>query len=106
MAKDPNPDPREHLDVPMWNLEDKYYKDYKDYVIGDISRSMSGTISEGEVMLFNTLVLDMHPYVADNIFARKKGIFGRRIVAGAMVFSYGMGLMATNNVVFEPQYAH
>ena len=49
-------------------------------------------------MLFNSLVLDCHPYVADDIFAREEGVFGRRLVAGAMVFSYGLGLMAHNNV--------
>jgi acyl dehydratase len=46
-------------------------------------------------MLFNNLVLDMHPYVADEPFARG-GLFGRRLVAGAMVFSVGLGLVATN----------
>ena len=49
-------------------------------------------------MLFNSLVLDMHPYVGDEIFATKVGIFGRRLVAGSMVFSYGLGLMAHNNI--------
>ena len=49
-------------------------------------------------MLFNSLVLDMHPYVGDQIFASKEGVFGKRLVAGAMVFSYGLGLVATNCV--------
>lgn len=49
-------------------------------------------------MQFNALVLDMHPYVGDEIFAREEGIFGRRLVAGAMVFSMGLGLVATNCV--------
>jgi acyl dehydratase len=53
---------------------------------------------EGECMQFNALVLDMHPYVADEIFAKEEGIFGRRLVAGAMVFSVGLGLVATNCV--------
>jgi acyl dehydratase len=95
MARNPNPDPHKHLEVPIWNQEDKYYEDY---IVPEVDRSISRTISEGEVMLFNSLVLDMHPYVGDDIFARRKGIFGRRIVPGAMVFSYGLGLMATNNV--------
>ena len=50
-------------------------------------------------MFFNALVLDRHPYVADEIFAQEEGVFGRRLVAGAMVFSYGLGLMAHNNIV-------
>jgi hypothetical protein len=47
-------------------------------------------------MQFNSLVLDMHPYVADEIFAREQGVFGKRLVAGAFVFSAGLGLVATN----------
>ena len=47
-------------------------------------------------MAFNAMVLDMHPYVADEVFAREEGAFGRRLVAGAMVFSLGLGLMAHN----------
>ena len=48
--------------------------------------------------LFNTLVLDAHPYVQDQMFAEREGIFGRRLVAGAFVFSAGLGLVATNCV--------
>ena len=51
-----------------------------------------------EAMIFNGIVLDQHPYVADEIFAREEGIFGKRLVAGSMVFSLGLGLMAHNNV--------
>jgi acyl dehydratase len=40
----------------------------------------------------------MHPYVADEIFAREQGIFGKRLIAGAFVFSAGLGLVATNCV--------
>lgn len=47
-------------------------------------------------MLFNSLVMDHHPYVSDQEFAEKEGVFGKRLVAGAMVFSYGLGLAATN----------
>ena len=49
-------------------------------------------------MAFNALVLDMHPYVADQMFAEREGIFGKRLVAGAFVFSAGLGLVATNCV--------
>jgi acyl dehydratase len=49
-------------------------------------------------MQFNALVLDMHPYVADETFAKTEGLFGRRLVAGAFVFSAGLGLVATNCV--------
>jgi hypothetical protein len=49
-------------------------------------------------MAFNGLVLDMYPYVADDVFAKEEGPFGRRLIAGAMVFSLGLGLMAHNNV--------
>lgn len=88
-------DPSEHNKIPVWNAEDWYYEDL---VIGKKIRSICRTISEGESMQFNTLVLDMHPYVADDVFAQREGIFGRRLVAGAFVFSAGLGLVATNCV--------
>lgn len=91
----PNPDPKKHKEIPIWNAEDWHYEDFE---VGARIRSISRTISEGESMLFNALVLDMHPYVGDEIFAREQGIFGRRLVAGSMVFSYGLGLVATNCV--------
>lgn len=93
--KNPNNDPATHKDIPVWNAEDWYYEDI---VIGKRIRSIRRTISEGESMQFNTLVLDMHPYVADEIFAKESGIFGKRLVAGAFVFSAGLGLVATNCV--------
>jgi len=91
----PNPDPAKHQEIPIWNAENWFYEDFE---IGHKIRSIRRTISEGESMLFNALVLDMHPYVGDEIFARKQGVFGRRLVAGAMVFSLGLGLVATNCV--------
>jgi acyl dehydratase len=91
----PNPDPAQHSEIPIWNAENWFYEDFE---IGHKIRSIRRTISEGECMLFNSLVLDMHPYVGDEIFAKDKGVFGRRLVAGAMVFSYGLGLVATNCV--------
>ena len=91
----PNPDPTTHKDIPLFNTETWLYEDFE---IGWRIRSIRRTISEGECMLFKSLVLDCHPYVADEIFAREEGIFGRRLVAGSMVFSYGLGLMAHNNV--------
>lgn len=93
--KNPNPDPTRHKEIPIWNAEDWHYEDF---VIGERARSIRRTISEGESMMFNALVLDMHPYVADEVFAREEGIFGKRIIAGALVFSMGLGLMAHNCV--------
>ncbi len=91
----PNPDVEKHKDIPVWNAEDWYYEDI---VIGKRIRSIRRTITEGESMQFNNLVLDMHPYVADEIFATEEGLFGKRLVAGAFVFSAGLGLVATNCV--------
>ena len=85
--------PEDHVAIPVWNSEDWYFEDFK---IGDKIRSIRRTISEGESMLFNSLVMDHHPYVSDQEFAAKQGVFGKRLVAGAMVFSYGLGLAATN----------
>lgn len=85
--------PDAHAKIPVWNAEDWYYEDF---AIGDVIRSIRRTISEGESMLFNSLVMDHHPYVSDERFAAEEGMFGKRLVAGAMVFSYGLGLAATN----------
>ena len=85
--------PDEHAKVPAWNSENWYFEDFE---IGDKIRSIRRTISEGESMLFNSLVMDHHPYVSDQEFATQEGLFGKRLVAGAMVFSYGLGLVATN----------
>lgn len=87
--------PVEHTEIPIWNAETWLYEDFE---VGKRDRSIRRTISEGESMMFNALVMDMHPYVADEVFAKEEGIFGKRLVAGAMVFSLGLGLMAHNNV--------
>jgi acyl dehydratase len=84
-----------HKNLPLFNTETWMYEEFE---VGKIIRSIRRTISEGESMQFNALVMDFHPYVADEIFAQEEGIFGRRLVAGAMVFSVGLGLMAHNNV--------
>jgi acyl dehydratase len=84
-----------HQDIPQYNTESWFYEDFE---IGARVRSIRRTISEGESMAFNALVMDMHPYVADEIFAKEEGVFGRRIVAGAFVFSLGLGLVANNCV--------
>lgn len=93
--KNPNPDPTLHKNIPIWNAENWFYEDIE---IGKSIRSIRRTISEGESMQFNALVQDMHPYVADEIFAKSEGLFGKRLVAGAFVFSVGLGLVATNCV--------
>ncbi|SDW31347.1 Acyl dehydratase [Lutibacter oricola] len=85
----------DHKNIPLYNTETWLYEDFE---IGRKDRSISRTISEGEAMMFNGLVLDMHPYVGDQQFAETEGLFGKRLVAGAMVFSLGLGLMANNNV--------
>src|SRR5580704_5390733 len=94
-VQNPNPDPVQHKEISIWNAEDWLYEDFE---VGKCARSIRRTISEGESMMFNALVLDMHPYVADEVFAKEEGIFGKRLVAGAMVFSLGLGLMAHNNI--------
>ena len=68
----PNPDPAKHAEIPIWNAENWMYEDL---VVGERIRSIRRTISEGESMQFNALVLDMHPYVGDEIFAREQGVF-------------------------------
>ena len=87
--------PNEHGEIPVWNSENWFYEDV---IVGHKIRSLRRTISEGEAMQFNCMVLDMHPYVGDEHFAKNEGMFQKRLVAGAMVFSYGLGLVATNCV--------
>ena len=87
--------PADHAALPVWNAENWFYEDWP---VGQKIRSLRRTISEGESMQFNALVTDMHPYVADEIFATTEGQFGKRLVAGAFVFSAGLGLVATNCV--------
>jgi acyl dehydratase len=93
--KNPNADVATHSKIPIWNAEDWMYEEFE---VGQRIRSIRRTLSEGESMQFNALVMDMHPYVADEIFAKEDGHFGKRLVAGAMVFSVGLGLVATNCV--------
>ena len=85
--------PQAHAEIPVWNAENWYFEDF---MPGDKIRSIRRSISEGESMLFNSLVMDHHPYVSDALFAEQEGVFGRRLVAGAFVFSLGLGLAATN----------
>jgi hypothetical protein len=85
--------PEEHASIAVWNSENWFYEDFE---AGDKIRSIRRTISEGEAMLFNSLVMDHHPYVSDKEFAEQEGVFGKRLVAGATVFSYRLGLAATN----------
>ena len=84
-----------HAAIKQYNTEDWMYEDF---VVGIKDRSIRRTISEGESMMFNSMVLDMHPYVGDERFAKEEGLFGKRLVSGAQVFAYGLGLMANNNV--------
>ena len=52
--------PNEHGEIPVWNSENWFYEDV---IVGHKIRSLRRTISEGEAMQFNCMVLDMHPYV-------------------------------------------
>ncbi len=87
--------PEAHARLPVWNAENWFYEDWP---VGQKIRSLRRTISEGDSHAFNLLVTDIHPYVQDDIFARTEGLFGKRLVAGAFVFSAGLGLVATNCV--------
>ena len=87
--------PVDHAEIPVWNAENWFYEDWP---VGQKIRSLRRTMSECDSHLFNTLVVDIHPYVQDQMFAEREGIFGKRLVAGAFVFSAGLGLVATNCV--------
>ena len=75
--KNPNPNEKDRYQVPVWNQEVEFYEDYQ---VGKVDRSIRRTISEGELMIFSSLLLDLHPYVADDKWAREEGLFGKRIV--------------------------
>ena len=94
-STNPKDMPAEHAAIPVWNAENWLYEDWP---VGQKIRSLRRTISEGESHQFNLLVTDIHPYVQDERFAATEGVFGRRLVAGAFVFSAGLGLVATNCV--------
>ena len=85
--------PPEHTAIPLWGCEDLFWEDFE---IGHQVRTIRRTLTEGESMTFNTLMVDIHPYVNDKVFATEEGLFGRRLIAGAFVFSAGIGLVATN----------
>jgi acyl dehydratase len=87
--------PAAHAGLPVWNAENWFYEDWP---VGQKIRSLRRTIAESDSHQFNLLVTDIHPYVQDQMFAETQGIFGRRLVAGAFVFSAGLGLVATNCV--------
>ncbi|MEO4000349.1 MaoC family dehydratase [Mesorhizobium sp. CAU 1732] len=91
----PSDMPLDHAEIPVWNSENWFYEDWP---VGQKIRSLRRTISEGESHSFNNLVLDIHPYVQDELFAQREGIFDKRLVSGAFVFSAGLGLVATNCV--------
>ena len=91
----PSDMPEDHAALPVWNAENWFYEDWP---VGQKIRSLRRTIGEGDSHLFNLLVTDIHPYVQDQLFAEHEGIFGKRLVAGAFVFSAGLGLVATNCV--------
>ncbi|CCV12032.1 MaoC domain protein dehydratase (fragment) [Mesorhizobium sp. STM 4661] len=84
--------PRDHAALPVWNAENWFYEDWP---VDQKIRSLRRTMAEGDSHLFNALVLDIHPYVQDQMFAETEGIFGKRLIAGAFVFSAGLGLVAT-----------
>ena len=73
--------PSEHSNLPVWNSENWFYEDV---IIDHKIRSLRRTISEGEAMQFNCMVLDMHPYVGDEHFAKNEGLFKKRLVAKAV----------------------
>lgn len=83
--------PDDHASVPV--SENRFYVDWQP---GHCIRLLRRTIGKGEC--HDTLVVDIHPYVQDQMFAERDGIFGLRLVAGAFVFSAGLGLAATNCV--------
>ena len=53
--------PNEHGEIPVWNSENWFYEDV---IVGHKIRSLRRTISEGEAMQFNCMVLDIPSFLA------------------------------------------
>ena len=83
--------PEDHATIPVWNSKDWRFEDFE---TSDKIRSLRRTISQGGSVLFKSLVMDHQTFASDKRFEAKGGAFGRRIVAGATVFSYALGLSA------------
>ncbi|MDI6025319.1 MaoC family dehydratase [Corticibacterium sp. UT-5YL-CI-8] len=94
-STEPSDMPADHAALPVWNAENWFYEDWP---VEQKIRSLRRTLGETDSTIFNTLVTDIHPYVQDAMFADREGIFGKRLIAGAFVFSAGLGLVATNCV--------
>ena len=88
--------PEEHAALPVWNAENWFYED----LAGRPQNPLAAPHHLGgrQPCCSTRWCTDMHPYVQDEIFAETEGIFGKRLVAGAFVFSAGLGLVATNCV--------
>src|SRR5205085_11006154 len=85
-VKNPNPDADKHQDILIWNAENWLYEDLE---VGQRTRSIRRPISAGERTMFNDLVLDTHPYVADEVFAKEPALFGGRLIELASEESLG-----------------
>ena len=75
--------PKDHSKLPVWNSENWFYEDV---IIDHKIRSLRRTISEGEAMQFNCMVLDMHPYVADEHFAKNEGTSKRPLINNSSLY--------------------
>lgn len=96
--------PAAHAALPVWNAENWFYEDWP---VSQKIRSLRRIVGEADSHQFNLLVTGIHLYVQDQRFAEAQGIFRRRLVAGAFVFSAGLGFVATNCVnAFSYGYDH
>ncbi len=74
-------------------------KPYDELEVGDRFESPGRTITEADLVAFAALTGDHHPLHVDAEWAAQSQ-FGERIAHGALVLSYGLGL-----VPFSPEYA-
>src|SRR5438045_9008239 len=79
-VKNPNPDADKHEDILIWNAENWLYEDFE---VGQRTRSIRRTISEEACMMLNVLVLDLHPYVGDEVCNKAESIVRRPLNTGA-----------------------
>ena len=87
--------PADHAELPVWNAENWFYEDWP---VGQKIRSLRRTIARATATCSTRWCSTSTPTSQDQMFAEREGIFGKRLVAGAFVFSAGLGLVATNCV--------
>ena len=74
---------------------------FEDYAVGDSRRTLGRTITETDIVVHAGHSGDFFPHHMDAEFCRTQA-FGQRIAHGTMTFAIGIGLTATQKMLFTP----